>query len=271
MIYGRRGEDVVQLERDAMAGSKKHPLEIYKQLDKGARQPKSATPRSKTVETAPALRDAPPSSGSSGASREMPQVQRPLPRRSESTVKASSPGDFSLTLTLNQMVILLFFVILVIFGGYLFGFYRGERKAARSVPLEIASTLSHDERTGSSTSGDREDRGGADSASVAESATRGVRFGVLIASYNANTREIRDLTRRILIERGFRPQTIFTAFYESEEKYALIVGSFDRQDDPDLGELQMELRGIDDFPGSDPAPFRSAYIVKHPQTTRRGS
>ena len=258
--------------RGAMGLSKKHPLEIFRSIGKdSAEKPRSLARR-------PARgRKSLPGKNLSGKSRTRGgRTLRPsgedarLDNGTEGNGRRS-PGDFTVTLTLNQVLLSFLVAAVLVLGGYFAGYFRaasgmeGTRLEAEmgrkegTLPLKEPGKVPYAaEKThpGSSRAGERA------AAFSPRSAQR--RYGALVATYDETREDIVDRTIKLIAERGFEKENISKVLYKKDKKYAILIGSYDRMDHPDLKRLLEKVRSIRDFPGSEKSPFRSAYIVKFP-------
>ena len=252
-----------------MGPSKKHPLEIFRSIAQDSAEKPVDLPR-------PGVRGRRKSPGRSrerGSRVLRSSRERPLPEEDLDGNGRRSPGDFTVTLTLNQVLLSLLVAAVLVLGGYFAGYFRGA-SGAEGIRLEAEKgktggtfSLREPERS-PSLAGRTPSRENRNARAPSALPARGVkrRYGALIATYDESREDIVDRTIEILAERGFKKENIFKVLYKKDKKYAILIGSYDRMDHPDLKRLLERVRSIDDFPGGGKRPFRSAYIVKFPVT-----
>lgn len=241
-----------------MVPGKKHPLEVFRSLGSSSTRSKDSWRRNSTKRTPARKKEKKrPLPTHSPAVRPPARVEAARGRMDHGQAEEmdGSPGDFRVTLTLNQVLVSLLVVAALIFSGYFFGFYKG---GASSSPSDLSVNQPDPKLI--------EDRPG--TVKTTPTPVRKERWGVMVATYDAGKDAIVNQTRKVLIERGFDKKVIFNVFYEANRKHAIIVGSFDRKDNPQLLQLVHKIRTINDFPGGDPAPFKSAWVVRHPAALR---
>jgi len=224
-----------------MSPSKKHPLEVFRGIGQGS---ESRTPamRGRPAKRKKQPPSRPPKKASTSASWK---------NRSARGDERRSPGDVKVTLTLNQALATLLFVTVLVLGGYFAGYYKGD-------PGTESNTLSS--RVNSPAllqdPGETGDRRGEESTQSS--------WGVLLAVYNLDQKHICDETLKTLVNQGINEKEISKVRYPKNKKYGLIIGSFDRQNDPALITLRDQWRAYKAFPYGDPAPFKSAKIARLP-------
>ena len=236
-----------------MAPSKKHPLEVFR----GIGQSSDSGPPSRKI--VPAKRKKQTPDRSPRKAERSPAWKNRTSRGEE----RRSPGDFKVTLTLNQILASLLFVTVLVLGGYFAGYYKGDPgTGSESLSSEATSPALLQDPAGAGRRNEETSTG--QSAARPKPASGSESWGVLLAVYNMDQKHICDETFRTLVKQGINEKEISKVRYPKNKKYGLIIGSFDRQNDPALIKLRKQWRAYKAFPYGDPAPFKSAKIARLP-------
>lgn len=234
-----------------MSPSKKHPLEVFRGIGQSSEN-RALLVRGRPPKRKKQPANRPPKKTTTTASWN---------NRSSRGDERRSPGDFKVSLTLNQVLASLLFVTVLVLGGYFAGYYKGD-------PGTEANTLSS--RVNSPAlledpAGERQETPSAGRPAVrSEGGSTKASWGVLLAVYNFDQEHICDETLRTLVKQGIDKKEISKVRYPKNKKYGLIIGSFDRQNDPALSTLRDQWKAYNSFPYGDPAPFKSARIARLP-------
>lgn len=170
------------------------------------------------------------------------------------------PGEFKITLTMNHVLISLFVVVSLIITGYFGGFYKGS-SSARDPGLAHQDNGPEflGERPGPKEPADQPKKG---SGTVISKL--GGTYGVQVASYTEGGRSAAESARDELIRRGYK--NVVNYHFRKSKTCAIMVGSYDRENHPDLLRLLERLRNVSDFPGGDKSPFKTAWVTRHPKS-----
>jgi len=231
-----------------MVPAKKHPLEIFRELgssglDGGAKMRRKRKSKAKGPSASARQRTALPAG-------------KNLSSRKDG---AKSPGDFKITLTLNQVLVSFVVATVLVLGGYFAGYYKGEGDDPDSSLLKenVSTARLRDPGMAARAEG----QGASEKGTGVESETGA--WGVLTATYNMSQENVARRTKEFLVKRGFKK--VLLAEYKKSNKYAIVIGSYDRKNHPDLVRLLGVIREIDDFPTGDKAPFEGAQIWPLPR------
>jgi hypothetical protein len=245
------------LGRRSMVPAKKHPLEIFRELGSagldgvaGKRRKRKASGRSPA---APARQKNARSNGASRSGRKD---------------RAGSPGDFKITLTLNQVLVSFVVVTVLVLGGYFAGYYKGGgddpdsrllKENSSTARLKDPAAPARTEGRSDAVVRDAKEGGTRKGTGVAP---KPAAWGVLTATYNLSQENVARRTKEFFVKRGFKK--VLLAEYRKDKKYAIVIGSYDRENHPDLVRLLEVIQTIDDFPTGDRAPFKGAQILRLP-------
>lgn len=229
-----------------MAG-KKHPLEIYKKhqgfFDRQERKKSSSVKRR--------------SAGGRKSQKSKNGVTRIAAANLELNERPSTPGDRRVSLSLNNVLIILIIVVTTFIGTYFLGYHKGQRNegGAGDDGLKDSKLL-----TDFSQNDDKVQPLSKEEVRLSAKSEYNLLYGIQVATYLKDYEDTARATNAWLQEQGFESR-LFPV--ENEGQYIIIVGSFSDKEDPELKRQLERIRSIDNFPNGDSTPFKTARIRQY--------
>ncbi len=248
---------------------RKHPLEIFRESGKVLQDGGSASKKKKATGGSSPRKGGGLLAGlrSGLASKQRKADQASRSKRSTAPLpNGRGPGEFKITLTMNHVLLVLFVTVSLIIAGYFGGYYKGSGvKDDPGLSLERSrpELIGDSGKTVQQPDRPRDESGGSRTGGSAVIEKLGGTYAVQVASYSEGGRSSAESARDELIRRGYK--NVVNYHYRKSKTCAIMVGSYDREDHPDLLRLWDRLRSINDFPGGDKSPFKTAWVTRHPQ------
>lgn len=226
---------------------KKHPLEIYKKHQGFFGRQERKKPSNTKRRSAKGRK--------SGSSKN--GLTRIAANNLELSERPSTPGDRRVSLSLNNVLIILIIVVTTFIGTYFLGYHKGQRRVEGSGEdgLKESKLLMdfHQEE-------DRVQPLSKEEVRLPARPEYNLLYGIQVVTYLKEYEETARDTDAWLQKQGFESR-LFPV--ENEGQFIIIVGSFSDKEDPELKRLLERIRSIDNFPYGDSTPFETARIRQY--------
>ena len=248
-----------------MSGGKKHPLEIFKASGRslGGQFPNAAAESS--AESTPSPDTPAQGAPSMGAPKTVQaSMDAAAQRRSAGSYPTRPFAEFELRLTLPAALILLFGWVILMGGAYIYGHSRG-RDGLQEERDQSALALGRQIESGPAGPAPVRKPEGSTTASQPRP------FGVLLVTYQGYQGDrraeidehIKEISKLLLERYGITAPV--RSWKHKNGMIEVFVGVFATNDNPELKQLEANLRRIKDWPsGRDKSPFQDSYPKLHP-------